>query len=337
MLMQALLPSDVALISQRIQPVWNEAIKMAIETEAFSLELENATRSPDLSASTAIASYWSLTKPEVNMLVVVTTGVAFCLASARNLYHFPALALLNVIVGTSMTSGGSCVLNQYIERRFDARMRRTSRRPLATGTVRPIAALYFGLLLSVMGALYLAIAVNAVAALLAVLASVAYLLIYTPLKRITPLCTLVGAFPGAVPPLIGWAAASGRLNLEAWVLYSFLFLWQFPHFMAIAWMYREDYARAGYRVLPGRSGGIPFMMWQTVLPLLVAIPVSIVPKLLGYAGWVYAGGALVLSCLFLGYGVKLAVTRTNSAARRLLFVSIAYLPTVLVLLMLDRG
>jgi protoheme IX farnesyltransferase len=181
----------------------------------------------------------------------------------------------------------------------------------------------------------LATAINALTALLAALASATYLFVYTPLKRITPLCTLVGAFPGAVPPLIGWAAATGRLNLEAWVLYSFLFLWQFPHFMAIAWMYREDYARARYRVLPSRPARTRFVIVQTVLPLLIAIPVSILPTLLGYAGRIYGTGAFLLSCLFLSCGVKFAVMRTNCAARRLLSASIVYLPTVLALLMLD--
>jgi protoheme IX farnesyltransferase len=284
----------------------------------------------------AIAGYWALTKPEVNVLVAVTVCIAFCVASKRDLRHFPALVLLNVLVGTAMASGGSSALNQYIERRFDARMRRTSRRPLAAGIVKPVTALYFGLLLSVTGTLYLAIAVNALAALLALLASVIYLFVYTPLKRITPACTLVGAFPGAVPPLIGWAAASGRLNLESWVLYSFLFLWQLPHFMAIAWMYREDYAKAGYCVLPRTSAKTTFMIWQTLLPLLVAIPVCVVPTFLGYAGWVYASGAFLLSCLFFCCGVKLAITRTNCAARRLLLASIVHLPAVLLLLMLDR-
>jgi protoheme IX farnesyltransferase len=146
----------------------------------------------------------------------------------------------------------------------------------------------------------------------------------------------VGAFPGAVPPLIGWAAATGRLSLEAWVLYSFLFLWQFPHFMAIAWMYREDYARARYRVLPGRSARTAFVIWQTLLPLLIAIPVSLVPMFLGYASRSYAIEAFILSSLFFCCGVKLAVMRTNCAARGLLFASIAYMPTVFVLLMLDR-
>ena len=310
---------------------------MATEAKVFPLELQNSTKPRYSPASTAIAGYWALTKPEVNSLIAVTVGVAFCLASTRDLHHFPVVVLLNVLLGTLLIAGGSGALNQYIERHFDARMRRTSRRPLAAGQLEPVAAFYFGLLLSVMGGLYLAFAVNALSALLAVVASTTYLFIYTPLKRTTPLCTLVGAFPGAVPPLIGWAAATGRLSTEAWVLYSFLFLWQFPHFMAIAWMYREDYERARYRVLPGRPARTSFMMWQTLLPLLIAIPVSIFPTLLGYAGWIYASGAFLLSCLFLYCGAKLAITKTNLAARRLLFASIAYLPALLVLLVLNRG
>ncbi|HEY0797246.1 MAG TPA: heme o synthase [Acidisarcina sp.] len=310
---------------------------MVVEASALSLEFQNGRRRHNSPFLKALAGYWALTKPEVNALVAVTVGIAFLMASAREPRHFPALILVNVLFGTLMISGGSSALNQYIERRFDARMRRTSRRPLASGILKPGEAFYFGLLLSATGAVYLAVTVNTLAATLAVVASVSYLLFYTPLKRITPLCTLVGAFPGAMPPLIGWVAASGHLQLEGWVLYSLLFLWQFPHFMAIAWMYREDYERACYRVLPSRSGRIPFMMWQTMLPLLIAIPVCLVPTFLGYAGRLYAGGAFLLSCLFLYYGARLAITRTNSAARRLLFASIVYLPAVLALLMLDRS
>ncbi|WP_396126792.1 heme o synthase [Acidicapsa ligni] len=290
-------------------------------------------RSP---VSTAAAAYWALTKPDVNMLVAVIVGIAFCLATTRASRHLQTLVLLNLVLGTLLMAGGSSALNQYIERRSDARMRRISRLPLAAGKLEPIAALCFGLLLSVAGALYLAVAVNALASLLAALASATYLFVYTPLKRITPLCTLAGAFPGAVPPLIGWAAASGSLSLEAWVLYSFLFIWQFPHFMAIAWMHRQDYVRARYRVLPGRSKRITFLKWQTLLPLLIAIPMTSVPTLLGYAGWVYASGSLLLSCLFLCCGVKLVVMRTSCAARRLLFASTIYLPSIFLLLVLDR-
>ena len=169
-------------------------------------------------------------------------------------------------------------LNQYLERRFDAQMRRTSRRPLAAGRLNPSAVLWFGIALSVLGTVYLAAAVNLLASLLALGTLFSYLFFYTPLKRKSPLCTLVGAVPGAMPPLIGWAAASGQLNFGAWILYSVLFLWQFPHFMSIAWMYREDYARAGYLVLPhDERARSRLVNWQTLLPLLLLLPVSLLP------------------------------------------------------------
>jgi protoheme IX farnesyltransferase len=311
-------------------------MEISTDTNAFSLEREDLTKSRYRKAATVIAGYWALTKPDVNLFVAVTVGIAFCLASTKDLQCIPVLPFLQVVLGTTLVAGGSGALNQYIERRFDARMRRTSRRPIASGVLEPIAALRFGLLLSICGALYLAIASNLVSAALAILACVTYLFVYTPLKRLTPLCTLAGAFPGAVPPLIGWTAASGRLGAEAWVLYLFLFLWQLPHFMAIAWMYREDYARARYRVLPNGSVRTSFIIGHTLIHLLIELPVSIVPTLLGYAGRLYAVGAFLLSCLFLACGVRLAILRTNCAAHRLLFASIAYLPAVLVLLMLDR-
>jgi len=185
-------------------------------------------------------------------------------------------------------------------------------------------------------ALYLALAVSGLASLLAVVTLLGYLFLYTPLKRKTPLCVLVGAFPGAMPPLIGWAAASGTLSLEAWVLYAVLFLWQFPHFMAIAWMYRENYARAGYCVLPFGERRRPFMAWQSLVPALALVPLSLTPTFLGQAGLIYFVEALLLSSSFFYYGARLALRRSNAMARRLLFVSILYLPVVLVLMMLDK-
>jgi protoheme IX farnesyltransferase len=306
----------------------------AIEGKGLPIGLRDFTKPRCSRTVTVISGYWALTKPDVNLLVAVTAGIAFYMASTKDFHRLPALLLLKTVLGTALITGGSGALNQYIERRFDARMRRTSRRPLAAGVLKPIAALCFGSLLSVGGVLFLAIAANTLSAALAALACATYLFVYTPLKRVTPLCTLAGAFPGAVPPLIGWAAASGRVGMEAWVLYSLLFLWQFPHFMAIAWMYRDDYARAHYRVFPGKSA-TSFMRWQTLIPLFITLPMSIVPTLLGYAGTLYAIGALLLSCLFLCCGMRLAISRTNCAARRLLFASIAYLPAILLLLMLD--
>jgi protoheme IX farnesyltransferase len=284
----------------------------------------------------AFADYWALTKPDINLLILITTAAGFCLALPAHLVGFPILLLVHTLAGTLLVAGGTATLNQYVERQFDAQMRRTKRRPLAAGRIDPSRALWFGIALSVSGAVYLAGTVNLLASLLAVLTLLSYLLIYTPLKRKTPLCTFVGAFPGAAPPLIGWAAASGTLSLEAWVLYGLVFLWQFPHFMAIAWMYREDYVRAGYLVLPHGERRNALMALQTVLPSFGLIALSFAPMLLGTDGLVYVAGALFLSSSFLYYGGQLAIRKTNDAARRLLFASILYLPAVFVVMVLDR-
>jgi heme o synthase len=277
-----------------------------------------------------LADYWTLTKPEVNFLILITTFAGFYLASSAS--HLRILLLFNTLVGTMLVASGTGTLNQYIERHFDAQMRRTARRPLPAGRIVPSHALWFGVALSVVGSVYLAVFVNFLASLLAILTLGTYLLVYTPLKRKTPLCILVGAFPGAAPPLIGWAGARGNLGTEAWLLYAILFLWQFPHFMAIAWMYREDYARAGYLTLPrGESQG-RFMAWQTIVFSLALIPVSLVPALLQRAGLVYVVGVLVLSSGFFYYAARLAFWRTNTMARGLLFASVVYLPLVFALM-----
>src|ERR1700726_3655156 len=192
-----------------------------------------------------LSDYWALTKPEVNFLILITTGVGFFVGCGNEARPMSFLGLFNTLLGTLLVASGTGTLNQYIERKFDAQMRRTARRPAAAGRLKPAAVLAFGISLAGAGSVYLAVAVNPLASVLAILTLLSYLFVYTPLKRKTPLCVLVGAFPGAVPPLIGWAAARGRLDPEAWTLYAALFLWQFPHFMAIAWMYREDYDRAG--------------------------------------------------------------------------------------------
>ncbi|HET7751283.1 MAG TPA: heme o synthase, partial [Terriglobales bacterium] len=218
---------------------------MAIETTIPPRELAAGKRHHLVQA---LADYWALSKPEVNFLIAITTFAGFCLALPSQSRPFPFVLLINTLLGTLLVASGTATLNQYIERQFDAQMRRTARRPLPAGRLEASAALRFGIILACAGGLYLAMAVNLLASLLAALTLLSYLFLYTPLKRKTPLCTLVGAFPGAMPPLIGWAAASGRLSMEAWVLFAMLFLWQFPHFMAIAWMYREDYTRADYSV-----------------------------------------------------------------------------------------
>jgi protoheme IX farnesyltransferase len=284
----------------------------------------------------ALGDYWALTKPEVNFLILVTTFAGFYLASNSSSGGFRILPAVHTLLGTLLVASGTGTLNQYIERVFDAQMRRTARRPLASGRIESSHALWFGISLSVTGTAYLALAVNVLTSLLALGTLLTYLFLYTPLKRKTPLCTLIGAFPGAVPPLIGWAAARGRLDPEAWVLYAMVFLWQFPHFMAIAWMYREDYARAGYLVLPSDARRDRFVVWQSVVVSLALIPLSLIPGFTGASGLVYAAGALMLGSIFFYYSARFAFHRSNVAARQLLAASIVYLPAVFILMMLDK-
>jgi protoheme IX farnesyltransferase len=297
------------------------------------MNIATAARQPyPVRSSAAIADYWALTKPEINFLIAIVTFAGFYLGLPAELHGFPYLLLIHTLLGTLLVSSGASALNQFIEWRFDARMRRTARRPLAAGKLEPASALRFGLLLSFTGAIYLAVAVNVLASLLAVMTLASYLILYTPLKRKTPWCTLAGAFSGAMPPLIGWAAASGGLSSEAWVLYVILFLWQFPHFMSIAWMYRDDYARAGYLVLPRGEHGAQFMSWQALVPSLALIPVS----LNAGTGPAYRVLACITSAVYLYYSGRLALERSNLAAKRLLMVSIIYAPLAFCLIMFDK-
>jgi heme o synthase len=281
----------------------------------------------------SVADYWALTKPEINFLIAIATAAGFYLGRPSGPQGFPFLLMIHTLFGTLLVASGTGALNQYIERRFDAQMRRTARRPLAAGRMEPSSALWFGITLSVAGAGYLAATANILAGLLAVATLASYLFVYTPLKRITPLSTLVGAIPGAMPPLIGSAAASGRLASEAWVLHLILFLWQFPHFMAIAWMYREDYDRAGYLVLPRGDSRDRYATLQTISPLLLLVPVALLPAVWCKSGRVYLSGALLLSVSFLYCGMRFVLHRSGATARRLLVASIFYLPLLLALTM----
>jgi protoheme IX farnesyltransferase len=283
-----------------------------------------------------IRDYWALTKPEVNFLILVTTFAGFYLASQPGPGGFRYLLAVHTLLGTLLVASGTGTLNQFIERAYDAQMRRTARRPLASGSIESSHALWFGISLSLAGTVYLALAVNVLASLLAAITLLTYLFLYTPLKRKTPLCTLIGAFPGAVPPLIGWTAARGRLDPEAWMLYAIVFLWQFPHFMAIAWMYREDYARARYQVLPPDERRGRFVIIQSLATSLVLIPLSSLPSISGNEGLVYSFGALLLGSIFAYYSARFVYYRSNVAARQLLAASIVYLPAIFVLIMLDR-
>ncbi len=280
-----------------------------------------------------LADYAELTKPRITALILMSTLVGFYLGSGSELNF---LLLGQTLLGTALVASGTAALNQFWERATDAKMLRTKDRPLPAGRLEPRNALWFGITLSLAGILYLYSAVNPLSSLLAALTLTSYLFLYTPLKKRTPLCTLVGAFPGAVPPLIGWVAVQGEITAAAAVLFLILFLWQFPHFLAIAWLYREDYARGGIVMLPvveplGTSTGRQILFYSAAL-----LPVSLVPSLLGLTGWVYLGGAFVLGVGFLHCGIRAALVKDKMQARRLLQASVLYLPLVYGLMMIDK-
>ncbi len=290
---------------------------------------------PNLAAERgSLLDYVELSKPEVTALILVATAVGFLAAETGALR---AALLFHTLLGTLLVAAGTAALNQFCERETDARMRRTEQRPLPARRMAPARALAFGLATVVAGVCYLAATANVLAALLASLTVTSYLLLYTPLKRKTAACTTVGAFPGAVPPLIGWAASTGELGLGAWILYAILFLWQFPHFLAIAWMYREDYGRAGIVMLPVTEPDGRSTVRRVLLCSLALVPVSLLPSLFGMAGSLYFAGALLLSLAFFYCGLRLALARTLVEARRLLRASVIYLPLLYGLLLLDRG
>jgi protoheme IX farnesyltransferase len=280
-----------------------------------------------------VVDFLALTKPRVVLMVLITTMTGFYLGSNRSIEWF---RLFYTLLGTALAAGGTLALNQYLERDIDARMRRTRLRPLPDGRLQPGEALVFGILITGGGLLSLTLFVNALSALVTAATVGSYLFLYTPLKRKTSLCSVVGSIPGALPPVTGWVAAQGELSLEAWVLFAILFLWQTPHSLAIAWLYREDYARAGLQLLPvihpdGKSTGR-----QVVSYCCALIPVGLLPTLLGLTGTLYFFTAFLLGIAFLGCGIDLALSCSTKAARRLLWVSLVYLPMQLMLMVVDR-
>jgi heme o synthase len=265
--------------------------------------------------------------------VLITTFVGFYLGS-QGLTDY--LRLLPTLIGTALAAAGTLALNQYIERDVDAKMHRTRQRPLPDGRLQPYDALAFGVATTLAGLVYLALAVNALSAAVTVFTTVSYLFLYTPLKRRTSLCSIVGAIPGALPPLTGWTAARGAFGVEAWILFAILFLWQLPHSLAIARLYRDDYARAGIRLLPVVEPDSKSTGRQIVINCLALLVVGLLPTLVGLAGPVYFVAALISGTLFLGYGVAFALSRTVTAARQLLFASLLYLPATLLMMALDK-
>jgi protoheme IX farnesyltransferase len=277
--------------------------------------------------------YAALAKPELTLLSVLTSlGGAYL--AAREL--IPYVAMLHTLIGTLLVGAGAGALNQYIERNADALMRRTENRPLPGGRVQPREALLFGISASVLGVLELTLLTHPLAGALAAMTLVTYLFLYTPLKRITPFATVVGGLPGALPPLIGWAAVTGDLPVGAWSLFFILFFWQMPHFLSRAWMYRKDYARAGYRMLTVIDPTGQSAARQILLYTLALIPAALAPTLLRILGPLYSLGALILSLGFLVQAVRLYRERTNVNARKLFYGSLIYLSTLIALMILDR-
>jgi heme o synthase len=283
---------------------------------------------------TWLAIYADLFKARLTFLVLLTTLVGFYIGSVGPVNY---LLMLHAVLGTALMASGASALNQLWEREYDSRMLRTQDRPLPSGRMQPQTVLLVGCVAALGGLLYLAVAVNLLTGLIGACSLLTYIFVYTPLKRVTWLNTAVGAIPGGLPPLMGWTAARGRLSADGWALFAILAIWQLPHFMAIAWMYRDEYARAGFKMLPvvepdGRRTGR-----QAVSHTLALLPVSLCPSLVGLTGPIYFVGALLLGLVFIWSAVQFSRDLTVSRARHLFFVSILYLPLLLGLMVLDKA
>ncbi len=276
--------------------------------------------------------YLELTKPRITWLILMSTAVGYYFGHHGS---WSLLPILHTIFGTGLIASGTAALNQWYEREADRHMRRTQARPLPSGRLQPGQALLFGIALAIAGALDLGFGVNWLAAGLGLLTLACYLFLYTPLKQTTWWSTTVGAFPGAMPPLIGYAAAAGKLTPEAWALYAILFFWQFPHFYAIAWMYRDDYSRAGIKMLPVVEPDGLSTSRQIVIYSVLLIPISLLPKWLGMTGSIYMVGAAAMGLLFLYAGIRVSFDRTKLQARRVLLASVVYLPALYCLMVVD--
>jgi protoheme IX farnesyltransferase len=298
-----------------------------------TLSAEPAVVSPWLLVRKRAMDYLALTKPRVVLMVLITSFVGFYLASPGWLNW---LLLCDTLIGVALAAGGTLALNQYLERDLDARMLRTKARPLPEGRLQPGEALGFGVAITASGLLYLTLLVNPLSGLVTAVSVGSYLFLYTPLKQKTPLCVMVGAVPGALPPVTGWVAASGGVSLEAWVLFAILFLWQIPHSLSIAVLYREDYARANFQLLPVLESDGTGTGRQIVVHSLALLAIGLLPTTLQLAGPVYFVTAFVLGVAMLICAITLAKSYSSAAARRLLFASLIYLPTLLVVMAIDK-
>jgi len=287
----------------------------------------------ETAAEGLLADWIELTKPRITLMVLLTAGIGMLLAAPGML---PFELIVATLSGTWLVAAGSASLNHAYEHQLDSKMERTANRPVAAGRMSAATAVIFGLILGSGGLALLAWKVNLISAILGAVAFVSYVVIYTPLKMRSSLSTVVGAVPGALPPMMGWTAVTGEIQPGAWALFGILFLWQMPHFLAIAWMCREDYARAGFPMLPvvqpeGHSTALQMVLYSVAL-----IPVSLAPTALGLAGWGYFCGALAVGLLYLWASIDFSKRRTDEAARRVLMVSVVYLPAVLGVLAIDR-
>jgi protoheme IX farnesyltransferase len=273
--------------------------------------------------------YLELSKSRIVLMVLITTAAGYLFAADKVV----PMLMVHALLGTALVAAGTNALNQYVERSHDAKMLRTRTRPLPAGRVSPRAALLFSLAIAILGTLYLGLAVNWLTAALGAFTLTSYIFVYTPLKRISTICTVIGAVPGAIPPLMGWTAATNHLSAGGWIAFGILFLWQLPHFMAISWMYREDYARGGFAMLSVRDSNGAAVARQAIYYTLALLPVSIAPVLMGLTGMVYGVGATLAGVALLAAAVRFYFDRDY--ARRLFMISNLYLLTVMLLLVVN--
>jgi protoheme IX farnesyltransferase len=275
--------------------------------------------------------YMELSKSRIVLMVLITTSAGYLFAADK--VH--PILMLHALLGTALVAAGTNALNQYVEREHDAKMLRTRTRPLPAGRITPRAALVFSSAVAVLGTLYLGLAVNWLTAALGAFTLTSYIFVYTPLKRVSTICTIIGAIPGAVPPLMGWTAATNHLGLGGWIVFGILFLWQLPHFMAISWMYREDYARGGFAMLSVRDKDGAAVARQAIYYTLALLPVTIAPALLGMAGMIYLAGAVIAGAVLLAATIRFFFDRDVRNARGVFMISNLYLLTVMLLLVVN--
>lgn len=301
--------------------------------EAITTEIQETKRVNAISFSKKIAAYFELTKPRIAFMLVLTAAAGFYLGSTGG---FQIGLFLNSMAAITLLAFGVATLNQYWERKLDVLMERTEKRPLPSGKVTPTEALVFGVLLCTAAEIYLLFAVNALTAVLGLIVVFGYVFLYTPLKTRTSASTAIGALPGAMPPLLGWTASANEITLGAWVLFVIIFLWQFPHFLAIAWMYKDQYAKAGIKMLPVVEPEGKITAAQIVIFTLMLVPISLAPFFFGISGFIYLAGASILGIWFLYESFKMARAKTVKNARKLLLASVIYLPLIFALMVLNH-